>query len=207
MIVACIIQARMTSRRFPGKTMAILAGKTVLAHVLSRAKRIPGVDKIVCAFPEDDASLPILNLCREERVIAFAGDEDDVLSRYYDAAKSVNADIIMRITADCPFIDSSVCGVVLKGLIDENQDYISNVYPERTFPRGHDCEVFTFECLEAAHLAAEDPYHREHVTPWMQTTDGIRRGVVISKNDNSEMNLCVDYPEDINRLEDMLRIS
>ena len=207
MITACIIQARMTSKRFPGKTLAVLAGKTVLARVLERAKIIPGVDKVVCAFPMDDASLPILELCREQRVIAFAGDENDVLSRYYEAAKSVNADIIMRITADCPFIDPILCGFLLEKLKKNNYDYISNIYPERTFPKGHDCEVFTFDCLEAAHLNAEDPYQREHVTPWMQTTPGINRGIMSSKMDFSEVNYCVDYPEDIKRLEDMLRKS
>ena len=207
MITACIIQARMTSRRFPGKSLAILAGKPVLAHVLTRAKKIRGVDKIVCAFPEDDASLPILDLCRGERVIVFAGDEDDVLGRYYEAAKAVNADIIMRITADCPFIDPTICGLLLEKMKKDDYDYMSNVYPERTFPKGHDCEAFTFNCLEAAYVTAEDPYEREHVTPWMQTTPGINRGALASKTDYSHINYCVDYPEDIKRIEAMIRKS
>lgn len=204
MITACIVQARMTSKRFPGKTLAVLHGKTVLARVLERAKKIPGVHKVVCAFPEDDASFPILNTCREQRVIAFAGDEDDVLSRYYEAAKAVNADIIVRITADCPFIDPIVCGVILEKLKKEHLDYSSNVYPERTFPKGLDCEAFTFDCLEAAYLEAKDPYQREHVTPWMQKTGGLKIGNLSSNKDHSDVNYCVDYPEDIKRLEDIL---
>jgi spore coat polysaccharide biosynthesis protein SpsF len=205
MIVACIIQARMTSKRFPGKTLALLAGKPVLAHVLEIAKAIPGVNKVVCAFPEDDASLPILDLCREQRVIAFAGDEDDVLGRYYEAAKAVNADIIMRITADCPFLDPLICHFLLDKLKKDDLDYASNIYPERTFPKGRDCEVFTFECLEAAYVEARDPYDREHVTPWMQKTGVVKKGNMISDVDYSDINYCVDYPDDIKRLEDLLR--
>lgn len=207
MIIACIIQARMTSKRFPGKTLALLDGKPVLKRVIDRAKGIKNVDKIVCAFPEDDASLPILGLCRDERIIAFAGDEDDVLSRYYEAAKSVDADVIMRITADCPFIFPPVCDMVLEMLLEENLDYGSNVYPERTFPKGYDCEVFTFECLETAHIRATDLHDREHVTPWMQTAPGLNRGTVTNKVNDSELNYCVDYPEDIQRLEKMIRIA
>jgi spore coat polysaccharide biosynthesis protein SpsF (cytidylyltransferase family) len=207
MISACIIQARMTSRRFPGKTMALLRGVPILEHVLVRAKGIPGIDKIVVAFPEDDASIPILNLCREARVIAFAGDEDDVLGRYYDAAKHVDADIIMRITADCPLIFPPVCAKTLDLLKEENLDYTSNVYPERTFPKGYDCEVFTFDCLEVANLHAKDAYDREHVTPWMQKHPSIKRGMIRNKTDDSCYNYCVDYPEDINRLEDMIKAS
>jgi spore coat polysaccharide biosynthesis protein SpsF (cytidylyltransferase family) len=205
-VTACIIQARMTSKRFPGKTMAILDGKPVLAHVVDRAIAIPGVDKVVVAFPEDEASLPILNLCREKRVIAFAGDEDDVLLRYYEAAKHVDANIIMRITADCPLIFPPLCGDVLEMLKRENLDYAANMYPDRSFPRGYDCEVFTFDCLEAANMYATTSDDREHVTPWMQRTTDLHRGNVINKEDDSELNYCVDFPEDIGRIEAMIKV-
>lgn len=205
MTVAAIIQARMTSKRFPGKVMADLLGKPVLWHVLERAKKIPGAPKVVCAFPEDAESAPIAELCRELRVLAYAGSEDDVLGRYYDAARHVGASWIIRITADCPLIDPVLCGAVLAIAKSEDVDYASNVFPERTYPRGLDCEVFTATCLEAAHLSTDDPYDREHVTRWMQATGGVRRANVKSRVDFSRYNYCVDYPNDISRLEKIIR--
>jgi len=187
--------------------MALLDGKPVLEHVLTRAKLISGIDKVVCAFPEDEASLPILNLCREMRVLAFAGDEDDVLGRYQEAAKDVKADIIMRLTADCPFIDPALCELVLEMLKKEDLDYASNVHPTRTFPKGFDCECFTMGCLEAASGEASDPYDREHVTPWMQNNKRLDIGTLAAKVNVSDINYCVDFPEDIKRLEDILRSS
>jgi spore coat polysaccharide biosynthesis protein SpsF (cytidylyltransferase family) len=204
-MIAAIVQARMTSHRFPGKVMHPLMGKPVLQHVLRRALAIPSVQKVVCAFPDDEASEPILELCREMRVIAFAGDELDVLSRYYEAAKSCGATVIMRITADCPFIDPFLCELVLKLFEKENLDYCSNVHPHRTFPKGLDCEAFTFNCLEAAHSLAVDEYDREHVTPWMQRTPGLLVGNVTCKQDESDANYCIDYPGDIERLEAFVR--
>jgi len=199
-MTVAIVQARMTSKRFPGKVVAPLLGKPVLQHVLERVKKI-GVAKVICAFPEDPRSAPILKICRDMHVIAFAGPELDVLERYYLAAESVGADRIMRITADCPFLCPKTCDDVLSLSVKEDLDYCSNVYPERSFPRGLDCEVFTFDALEAAHLNAEDPLYREHVTTWMQRTPGLNIGTVKSKEDNGKLNYCVDYPFDIQRLE------
>lgn len=203
MTVSCIVQARMTSKRFPGKVVAPLNGVPVLQRVLSRVKLIKDVDKVVCAFPEDPASKPILDICREMRVIAFAGSEADVLRRYYEAAKHVSAKWIMRVTADCPFIDPLVCHDVLEAAIATDCDYASNVFPVRSFPKGLDCEVFGYDCLEAAYLNAVEDYDREHVTPWMQRTPGLDRISAIAKKPDPDLNLCVDEPGDIKRLEAM----
>lgn len=204
MTVCCIVQARMTSKRFPGKVAATLAGAPVLQHVLERAKMIPGVGKVICAFPDDEASKPIIRICRDTRVIAFSGSEHDVLERYFEAATEAKASMIMRVTGDCPFIDPGVCAQVLQLALFGELDYASNVFPSRSYPKGLDCEVFTFDCLEAAHLNAKSKYDREHVTPWMQKTDGIDRGTAVAKQPNPTLNLCVDYPEDIKRLEKLM---
>lgn len=205
MTIAVIVQARMTSKRFPGKTAAPLLGRPVLEHVLVRAKMIPGVDKVVCAFPEDKMSAPILVLCRSTRVIAFAGDENDVLGRYYEAAKNVKASVIMRITGDCPLIDPMVCGALLRLFLQEDLDYASNIHPVRTFPKGLDCETFTCACLNNANACAVSAYDREHVTPWMQRASSVHKGTLKAKEDRSDVNYCVDYPEDIARLEKIMK--
>ncbi len=200
--VGCIIQARMTSKRFPGKSIALLNGKPVIEHVFNRAKQLKGV-RVVVAVPDSDASEPILNIADDMNVENFLGSENNVLKRYYDAAKFFGFEHIVRITGDCPFIDPIVCMDVINLYFFRNLDYCSNIFPTRTYPQGLDCEVFSMDCLEAAKIHANSPYELEHVTPWMQQTDGIRRACVQQRIDKSKENWCVDYPEDIKRLEDL----
>ena len=159
MTTAVIVQARMTSKRFPGKVLTELSGKTVLERVLERCALVPFVDTVICAFPADDASIPIYQLCNSLGIACASGSEDDVLSRYYDAAQMYGVDTIVRITADCPFFDPVVAGEVLSLLKAENLDYCSNVFPVRTYPKGFDVEAFTFDCLEAAHIKALSLIH------------------------------------------------
>lgn len=207
--IGVIIQARMTSTRFPGKSMALLMGTPVLEWVIKRAKYIRGPRKskveVIVALPDTDESEPMLVLADKLGVSNFCGTEHNVLKRYYDAAKFFNFDVIMRITADCPFIDPRVCSEVLQLLLWRKLDYTSNVYPERTYPKGLDCEAFTFDTLEAASVMASTIYELEHVTPWMQNTPEVRKGNVKQKDNESHKNWCVDYPEDIERLENDIK--
>jgi spore coat polysaccharide biosynthesis protein SpsF (cytidylyltransferase family) len=222
---AVIIQARMTSKRFPGKVMYPLADKPVLQRVIERVKMIPNIDRIIVAFPDDPISQPINDLALDHGVSVYAGPERDVLRRYWEAAVYYGIteprDTIMRITADCPFIDPLLCAEVLECMIHPTKmemkfDYVSNSFPDRTFPKGLDCEVFTYECLEAAEVKVHHwpqptegsilldiwSYPREHVTPWMQQTDGIIRACVESEGRMSPLfDWCVDEITDITRLE------
>jgi spore coat polysaccharide biosynthesis protein SpsF len=176
----------------------------VLERVIERAKLVPFVDVVICAFPAADESIPIYQLCNSLGIACASGSEDDVLSRYYDAAQMYGLDTIIRICADSPFVDPIVAGEVLALLKAENLDYCSNVFPKRTYPKGFDVEAFSYDCLEAAHIKAKAPHYREHVCPWMQKTRGIRRANIQQKVDRSGVNLCVDVPSDIERLEKML---
>lgn len=198
--IGIIVQARMTSKRFPGKSMALLLGKPVLMRVLERVKTIPDA-KVILAAPDTDASEPMLELADKMGVDNFCGSELNVLSRFFGCARFFKFEYIVRITADCPFIDPRVCKECIDLLLFRKLDYCSNIFPNRTYPQGLDCEVFTFDCLDAAKQMAAGPYDLEHVTPWMQRTEGIRRAVVEQKIDMSSQNWCVDYPEDIERLE------
>jgi spore coat polysaccharide biosynthesis protein SpsF len=176
----------------------------VLQHVIERCRNIPFIDKIVVAMPDVEKSTPMGVLAISMGIKAFYGPEDNVLQRYYLAATYWGLTTIMRITGDCPFIDPIVCGEVLALLKAKELDYCCNCHPVRTYPKGLDCEVFTFDCLEAAHLKSTRSYYREHVTPWMQRKAGLRRACVQQKINVSRENWCVDYPEDIPRLELML---
>ena len=216
MTIGAIIQARMSSKRFPGKSMAMLAGKPVLERVIERAKLIPFVQKIIVAMPSDKASAPMGELCERLGVETFYGPEDDVLRRYYLAAMNFDLKTIVRLTGDCPLLDPVVAGEVIALLKAENLDYCSNMFPKRTYPKGFDVQAFTFDCLEAAYIESEDnpdfsptkrkalAYNSEHVCPWMEKRKGVRRGNVRQRVDQSRINLCIDEPGDIERLEKLI---
>ncbi len=162
MKTVAIIQARMGSTRLPGKVLKDLGGKTVLVHVIERVKSA-GVDVVVATTDKpEDAAIEKEALKNGAKV--FHGSEDDVLSRYYFAAKETEAELIIRITSDCPLYD----GELLKDMLEyyKGEDYLSNTI-ERRFPRGLDTEIFTFKALEKSHLNAKDKFQREHVTPYI----------------------------------------
>ena len=158
----CIVQARLNSRRLPEKVLLPLNGHTVIGEVLTRCWKIPDIDQVVCAIPKDDEAL--LKEASKYGPV-FLGSEDDVLQRYYGAAKMTGADYIVRVTGDCPLISPELCGEILWRLKDSGAEYASNCHP-RTFPKGYDCEAFTFKTLERANKIDTE---REHVTTWMST--------------------------------------
>ena len=202
-MIATIIQARMGSTRFPGKSMAKLSGKPILWHVIERVRRAKLSNVTVVATtinPEDNA---IVNLCRRERVLCFRGSCDDVLERYYQAAKLYQADIAVRITADCPLIDPHVIDLSIRSFKNCHCDYLGNTGPgagERTFPHGLEVEVFSFAALDRANSFATNAYDREHVIPYM--LENKKNEFVIGPMLKAtpeyarSYRLTVDYPED-----------
>jgi len=160
-----IIQARMGSTRLPGKMMLPLAGEHVLTHDIQRVSAADHVDEVVVATSEETADDIICNYATRADATVFRGDESDVLGRVYDAAQTANADIIVRITGDCPLIDPDTIDAVVAPVAENGIDYAANIF-ERTFPRGLDVEAFTLESFERVQEEATEPYHREHVTPY-----------------------------------------
>ena len=214
MKTVAIIQARMGSSRFPGKVLQPLPpdNRTVLARVIGEVKKISGLDEIVVAIPEgplDDVLVPHV---RAAGVQIFRGPEDDVLTRYYRAAVIAKADVIMRITADCPLIDPGLCAAILDMFKTHRSqfDFVSNTAP-RTFPKGLDCEVFSFELLRRAHMEALDAKFREHVTLWMLESwyrPKVRVGRYRSEEDLSHVSVTLDTLADYKNICDVLsRIS
>lgn len=184
-----IVQARMGSKRLPGKVLMKFGNKTILEILLKRLKS--PVTKIVVATPDTKDNLPIWELCNKLKVKYFLGSENDVLSRFYECAKFHKAKVIIRITADCPL--NSWANIV-KILSDfEDCDYLSNTV-ERSMPKGLDCEIFTFEALEKAHKEATDLYDREHVTSY------IYRNKDKFKIKQYVINYSVDTQEDFERV-------
>jgi spore coat polysaccharide biosynthesis protein SpsF len=171
MRIVAIIQARMGSTRLPGKVMKELCGKTVLAQVIFRVQACLLVDEVVVATTTSKADDVVVAEAEKYGAKWFRGSEEDVLERYYLAAKEYNADVVVRVTSDCPLFDPEVLSQMLEYFKNETFeglqiDYLSNCL-NRSYPRGLDAEVFTFDVLEKAFTEAKKPYEREHVTPYI----------------------------------------
>lgn len=170
MKTVAIIQARMGSTRLPGKIMMKLKEKTVLNHVIERVQQSREIDEIIVAttiLKEDDV---VEVAAKRYGVKVFRGSSENVLERYYQAAVSSDADHIVRITSDCPLVDSIVLNELVRKYHESNCEIATNVgkkVEDRTFPRGLDAEIFSFQALQQAFEKADFDYQREHVTPFM----------------------------------------
>ena len=198
MKTAIIVQARMTSTRLPGKIMKEVMGKPLLEYQVERIKRVKSKDEIVIATTRGDADRVIVDFCDRVSISCFRGSEQDVLSRYYEAAKAFNADVVVRLTSDCPLIDPSIVERVIRHYFDHSgdHDYVSNCLV-RTYPRGMDTEVFPVRVLEEGFREASDPQDREHVTPFIyRQPQRYRLSNVAYHRDCSSHRWTVDTEED-----------
>lgn len=165
-----IVQTRVGSTRLPGKVMLDLCGKPVIDHVIDRLKQSRLLDEIIIATTTHERDAIIVEQAKKNGVKRFCGSEDDVLSRYYYAAKENNLDVVVRVTSDCPLIDPAILDDVVDFYMRNNYKLVTNAgtdLNQRTFPRGLDVEVFSFSALEYAFNNAQESYQREHVTPYL----------------------------------------
>lgn len=166
--IVAIVQARMGSSRLPGKSLAEIVNRPMLWHVIERVKRATLVDRVVVATSTSAADDAIDELCRENGVACYRGSENDVLDRFYLAARQEKASQIVRITGDCPMIDPEVIDRVVRRFQRGDLDYASNAMV-RSYPDGLDTEVFSFQALERAWHEATKTSEREHVTPYLRS--------------------------------------
>lgn len=203
MRTVALIQARLGSTRFPRKILADLNGKPILQHVMERAKQIPGVDDVMVITPWADreaiaAAIRGIHLFAVNRL-----NESDVLERYRRAAEQANADVCLRLTADCPVLDPVVASQVLD-LYHASAacDVASNDTLISGYPDGWDVEVFSRAALETAAAQATDPSDREHVTPWMKRH--LRCVTLYNSEPWTGPKLSVDEPCDLDRVKQWL---
>ena len=163
-----IVQARMTSTRLPGKILLEVMDKPLLEYQVERLRRVKMADEIIIATTVNETDMPVVDFCKRLRMPYFRGSENDVLSRYYYAAKQYQADIVVRITSDCPVIDPVIVQEIITFFIANRNhyDYVSNGL-EESYPRGMDTEVFYIRTLEEAYAKATEQAEREHVTPFI----------------------------------------
>lgn len=205
--IVAIVQARMGSTRLPGKVMKKILGKEVILHDIERLKQIKNLDEIVIATTTKNTDSIIVETVKnyDSNIGIFRGSEEDVLDRYYKAAKKFNADVIVRITSDCPLIDPLVSDKVIDAFIDNNCDYCSNTL-KRTFPQGLDTEVFSFEALEKAWNEAKEDYQREHVTPYLyEHPEKFKLLNISNDKDLSHLRWTLDTIEDFNFINEIYK--
>ena len=197
MRIVAIIQARMGSTRLPGKTLEKIAGMTMLERVVRRtaaSRLISEVTVATTVSPHDDV---IYDASSGIGCRCFRGSEQDVLDRYLRAADEFESEIVVRITSDCPLIDAAVVDRVITAFLDEAPDYASNTL-ERTYPRGLDTEVLSRAALERAWREADQPYQREHVTPFIWQQPSLFRLLSVTDiEDHSRHRWTVDTIDDL----------
>ncbi|MEW6083570.1 MAG: glycosyltransferase family protein [Chloroflexota bacterium] len=217
--VVAIIQGRMSSSRLPGKILADIAGQPMLQRVFMRTSRSASVSQTLFATTTDPSDDPVAEYCDFSGIPFTRGNLYDVLDRYYQTARGAKADVVVRITADCPVIDPELIDKVVNTLLetgDSRFDFVCNRLPppyQRTYPIGLDIEACTFKVLEHAWKNAKEPQHREHVMPYFyegvelsaisrQRSEGISpRGFRIAllnhTTDFGDYRWTVDTPEDL----------
>lgn len=191
-----IVQARMGSVRFPEKVMQRVQGVPLIELLLGRLSLAKTIDQIVLATSRDPRNGPLTEHVRGLGFPVYEGDEHDVLDRYYQAAKANGADVVVRITGDCPLVAPDLVDVLIADLVSKGADYASNIDPA-TYPDGLDVEAFTFATLEATWRAARSDREREHVTPYMRRSGRFRTVNWAHSEDCSTKRWTVDEPADL----------
>jgi spore coat polysaccharide biosynthesis protein SpsF (cytidylyltransferase family) len=192
-----IIQARMSSTRLPGKVLEPIGQFPMIVFMLRRVARATQLDHLAVATSTAQADDALATEVERHGFSCFRGDLRDVLNRFNGAAKEYSADIIVRLTGDCPLTDPDLIDTAVSTLISSNFDYVSNVDPP-TYPNGLDVEAFTRSALSQAHSSADSPLDREHVTPYIrrnkaQFSQANLRSIV----DLSSLRWTVDHADDL----------
>lgn len=192
--VAVLIQARMSSRRLPGKVTRPLAGQPAILRMMERVARVERADTRMVVTSTDPSDDELHALCQRRGLDCFRGSLDDVLARFLAACPPA-CDTVVRLTGDCPLVDPALVDEHIQRYLDAGSEvqYLSNAF-ERTFPDGLDVEVFSREILEAAARDAHEPGDREHVTPWI--IRNAKRRALTQAVDLSRLRWTLDTAED-----------
>ena len=199
-----IIQARAGSTRFPRKVLEDLCGRPMLAHVIQRVALAATIDDVVVATTVEAEDDVVANLATQFGARVTRGPVADVLSRYVLAAREHDADVVVRVTSDCPLVDPELIDRLVRMRAAAGADYASNELPP-TYPQGYDVEVLTAACLRRLDVESVLGYHREHVTARLREHAAEYRTVnMVNDRDLSFLRLTVDVPADLDRVRTIL---
>ena len=196
MKVVALVQARTGSVRLPQKVLKPILNKPMIELLLSRLSRSTELDEIVVATSKEKRDDKLESTVESLGFKCTRGSEKDVLDRFYKSAKFLEADVIVRITGDCPLVDSHLVDECIREYKKQKVDYFSNIDPV-TYPDGLDIEVMSFQSLERANLEAETDFDREHVTPYIRNSDSFSKSSIQHEEDLSGQRWSVDEPEDL----------
>lgn len=192
--ILCIVQARVSSSRLPGKVLKLILGKPMIIHELERLQRSRVIDKIVLATSRDESDNTLAAIVAERGIDVYRGNLEDVLDRYYQCAKKNQPEHVVRITGDCPVIDWHLVDAVIDKHLREGNDYTST---SEDYPDGLDTEVIRFSVLEQAWKQARLTSEREHVTLYIRNhADKFQCGRIACPQDLNQMRWTVDEPQD-----------
>lgn len=197
MTVLAILQARMSSRRLPGKVLIPILGRPMMGRQLDRLRRSRRIDKLVVATSTDPSDDVVADFATGEGCPCYRGSLEDVLGRFAGAMEASGpADHVVRLTADCPLADWRVIDAVIALKLESGADIATNSVL-RTFPDGLDVEVFSASALRAAAAEATDPFEREHVTQFLyRRSSRFRIAHLVQPDDLNELRWTVDTPDD-----------
>jgi len=203
--VVIIVQARMRSTRLPGKVLLEVGGKPLLTYLLERLQKVKNADEVVVATTKNKEDDSIVQLCEGLGVRVYRGSDGDVLERFNETAVQFDADVVVRITADCPLMDPSIVEYVIQEYADHKAEYASNTL-DRTYPRGMDVEVFSTNLLSEVADIAVHLSDREHVTSYIYThPHKYLLNSVRSSQDFSKYRWTVDTAEDFKLISKMIK--
>ena len=198
-MILAILQARMSSTRLPGKVLRPLCGGPLILRQLERTLRSRRIDRLVVATSDDKTDDVLADVLEGRGVEVFRGPLEDVLARYAGALEAKGpAEHVVRLTADCPFVDWQVIDAVIEAHLDAGVDYTANTWGRRTFPKGLDVDIVKSPVLAEAAAEAVDPYEREHVLPFIYgRPDRYSLRGFTQERDEGELRWTVDLPEDL----------
>jgi len=202
--VLAIIQARYNSTRFPGKVVKKINHQSVLEILIKRLSKSKNISKIIVACSKNPKDKEIINICSKLGVNFFLGSENNVLDRFYKAAKKYKVSNILRVTADCPLIDAEIVDNLINNFFLNKVDYASNTNPP-TFPDGLDVEIFKFNALKLAYFKAKKSYEKEHVTPYIINNKNFKKFNLHNSKDYSFLRLTLDEKEDFILIEKIIK--
>jgi len=195
-MIAAFIQARMTSTRFPGKVLKPILGRPMLELQIERVRSCQTIDRVVIVTSTALDDQQIVDLCQRINVDFFCGNLENVLNRFYQAAKKFKPDHIVRLTGDCPLIDAKVIDNMVRLYLEKKCDYGTNCMPP-TYPDGLDAEIFTFKALKEAYSEVFLPSHLEHISLFFEEQPERFKIANLSNHiDLSGLRWTVDEPQD-----------
>jgi len=195
-MVAAIIQARMGSTRLPGKSSHLLAGLSILEHIINRLQEVLEIDRIQLATTQAKTETPLIEIAKKLNIHVFQGSEDNVLDRFIQAGKTIGAQHLVRVCGDNPLIDIPLLRSLITAHIESNADY---TVPNDQIPLGVGCEVIRLETLKNIEQQAHELKYQEHVTTWIHDhydKFAITRVEPPAYLKNCPFRLTVDTPED-----------